>query len=78
MVLNMRVTMSMGRSTGLGHSNGQTIRNILVSSTTTTSTEKESTLGAMAGGMRVSGRTIRCTEREPLPGLTAESMLESI
>ncbi len=69
--------MSMERSMGPVPSSGQTTRNILVSSITITSMAKVSTHGAMAGGMRVSGKTTRCTERGPSPGPMVGSTLEN-
>ena len=54
--------------------NGLMDRCTLESSIITTSTAKEFTHGPMAASTKVNGATTKCTEREPSPGLTVESM----
>jgi len=73
-VPNMKETMSMGKSMEPVLSNGLMAQCILVNSTTTTFTARESTHGLMAVSTRASGEIIKCMEKVLSPGLTAGSM----
>lgn len=76
--LAMKATTSLARSTALELSSGPMDHLILESFITTTSMARECTPGRTIESMRVSGAQIRCMERAPLLGLTAESTSENM
>ena len=70
--------MNMVRSMGLEPSNGLITPNILVSSTITTSMEREFILGVMVEDTKVNGKITKCTEKVHSHGQMEGSMLENI
>ena len=74
MVLSMKATMSMEKSTELALLSGLTARCTSENFIIITSMAKECTHGPMVANMKESGAITKCTEKELSHGLTAESM----
>jgi len=73
MAQSTKVTTNTERNMVLVHSGGRTTLSTLESFTITTYTGRAFIPGAMAGGMRASGKITKCTEKEPSLGLMEES-----
>ena len=78
MVQNMKGTMNTERNMEQVHLNGLMDQCILVNSIIIIFTERVFIHGATEENTKVNGETIKCTERELLPGLMGVSMLENM